>query len=135
MPHGGREGRREGGREGGREEGGGIVGLLGWGLLVSPPRRISTKLLGSPANGKTGLTRGIVCGMLGPQSFGTWKYMPPEWSPLPAHYRGGGLVVPVSNRGEPGVHRVSILMCVRPQWRVCHDSLCCGAFLWLKVWV
>ena len=75
------------------------MGLLGWGLLVSPPRRISTKLLGSPANGKTGLTRGIVCGMLGPQSFGTWKYMSPEWSPLPAHYRGGGLVVPVSKQG------------------------------------
>ena len=66
------------------------MGLLGWGLLVSPPRRISTKLLGSPANGKTGLTRGIVGGMFGPQSFGTWKDMPPVWSPLPAHYRGGG---------------------------------------------
>ena len=91
MPH--------GRREGGREEGGGIVGLLVWGLLVSPPRRMSTKLPGSPANGKTGLTRRIIGGMLGPQSFGTWKYMSPEWSPLPAHYRGGGLIVPVSKQG------------------------------------
>ena len=87
---GGRVGGREGGREGGRKEERMLSGAPQVGAHSDTSTEKLTNMLGSPANGKTGLTRGIVGGMFGPQSFGTWKDMPPVWSPLPAHYRGGG---------------------------------------------
>ena len=49
------------------------MGLFGWGLVGNPPRRISMKLLCSPANGKTRLPRGMVGGIVGPPNFGTWN--------------------------------------------------------------
>ena len=111
------------------------MGLFGWGLVGNPPWRISMKLLCSPANGKTRLPRGMVGGIVGPPNFGTWNICHMSGAHFPPTIGEVGWSSLFRNKGEPGVHWVSILMCVRPQWRVCHDSLGCGASMWLKVWV
>ena len=67
--------------------------------------------------GITGLTRGVVSGMLPPQGSGRGMICQISLSPPPADDRGGGPVVPIYNRDEPGVFRISILMCgARKLW-------------------
>ena len=54
-----------------------------------------------------------------------------ELSPPPSDNRGGGLVVPIQSRGEPGVLRISILMCgARNGGPVMSTRLWC--IYWLK---
>ena len=56
--------------------------------------------------------------------------MTKQFSPPPSINRGGGLFVPIQDRGEPGVPRISNLMCCAR-----NDGSVMGTRLWCISWL